>query len=101
MPCSPILPCLLLLALALSACAPWHAAARVMADNVDRFRARARPGETFLLIAHSGHLAAGAQFLPNGRRSPPSMGEHPAGAYDLVVVLPTATPLVPLEPHRA
>ncbi|MDC0722784.1 erythromycin esterase family protein [Nannocystis bainbridge] len=49
---------------------------RVMADNVAWFRERARPGETLALVAHSGHVAASTTLLPNGRRSPPSMGEH-------------------------
>lgn len=49
---------------------------RVMADNVEWFLASRRPQEHVLLIAHSGHIAADPQRLANGRRAPPSMGEH-------------------------
>lgn len=49
---------------------------RVMADNVEWFLASRRPGERFIVIAHSGHIAADPQRLPNDRRAPPSMGEH-------------------------
>ncbi|MCB9569683.1 MAG: erythromycin esterase family protein [Myxococcales bacterium] len=49
---------------------------RAMADNALWIRDRLRPGEVLILIAHSGHVAADRQLLPNGRPSPPSMGEH-------------------------
>jgi erythromycin esterase len=49
---------------------------RVMADNVEWFLGRRRPREHVILIAHSGHIAADPQRLPNGRRAPPSMGEY-------------------------
>jgi erythromycin esterase len=49
---------------------------RVMADSVEWFLAGRRPGERVVVIAHSGHIAADPQRMPNGRRAPPSMGEH-------------------------
>jgi erythromycin esterase len=49
---------------------------RVMADSVEWFLASRRPGERFIVIAHSGHIAADPQRMPNGRRAPPSMGEQ-------------------------
>ncbi|MBA3547103.1 MAG: erythromycin esterase family protein [Nannocystis sp.] len=49
---------------------------RLMADNVEWFLASRRADKRVVLIAHSGHIAADAQRLPNDRRAPPSMGEH-------------------------
>jgi len=49
---------------------------RVMADSVEWFLASRRPDERFIVIAHSGHIAADPQRMVNGRRAPPSMGEH-------------------------
>ena len=49
---------------------------RVMADSVEWFLASRRQDERVIVIAHSGHIAADPQRLVNGRRGPPSMGEH-------------------------